>query len=397
MPPSLRLQIPAFIAIRVVLNTMLRMVYPFLSVFALGLGVDVHMISLAVSLRAIPGVLGPFLAFISDSRGRRSGMLLGLGLFVAGTALMAAWPSYPAFVLTLGLTLLGNFVFIPAMQAHLGDRVPYQRRGLALALTELGWSLSFIVGVPLVGLLVARAGWQAVFPVLCGLGALAMAGLAWLLPKDRPPAGDRSGPGHAWRGLKAVFSYAPALAGLAIGVSLSGANEMVNITFAVWMEDAFQVKLAALAAASAVIGLSELGGEALVSGIADRLGKPRAVGLGAVANCLAALTLPWIGHSLAGALVGLFIFYLTFEFTIVSSIPLMTEVLPAARATLMACFIASTSVGRALGAFAAPQIYSLAGAATPNQGLLAVTLGSVAFNAIALIALAALRKQAVGV
>ena len=50
--------------------------------------------------------------------------------------------------------------------------------------------------------------------------------------------------------------------------------------FGVWLEDSFDLQIAALGAASAVIGLSELGGEGLVAAFVDRLGKPRAIGLG---------------------------------------------------------------------------------------------------------------------
>ena len=57
---------------------------------------------------------------------------------------------------------LGNLTFIPAMQAYLGDRLPYERRGRILAYTEFGWSLAFIGGVPLMGL----AWWALDFPFM---------------------------------------------------------------------------------------------------------------------------------------------------------------------------------------------------------------------------------------
>lgn len=51
-------------------------------------------------------------------------------------------------------------------------------------------------------------------------------------------------------------------------------------------------------------------------------------------------------------------FYLTFEVGIVSSLPVMTELVPQARATMMALFIAALSIGRALGDLAGPWLYS---------------------------------------
>jgi DHA1 family inner membrane transport protein len=139
----------------------------------------------------------------------------------------------------------------------------------------------------------------------------------------------------------------------------SGANELVNLLFGVWLEDSFGLQIAALGAASAIIGISELSAEGLVAVFVDRIGKTRAVALGLMVNSIAALALPFIGKTETGALAGLFFFYLSFEFTLVSSIPLMTEIVPSARATLMAFNVAALSLGRALGALIGPRLYGL--------------------------------------
>ncbi|PJF23722.1 MAG: hypothetical protein CUN53_21450, partial [Phototrophicales bacterium] len=109
-------------------------------------------------------------------------------------------------------------------------------------------------------------------------------------------------------------------------------------------------KIAALAGASAVIGLSEFSGEGLVALTTDRLGKPRALLLGLTGNALASLLLPFIGRTELGALIGLFLFYITFEYVMVSHIPLMTEVMPEARATLLSFNLTGHSLGRMIGA-----------------------------------------------
>ena len=159
--------------------------------------------------------------------------------------------------------------------------------------------------------------------------------------------------------VKAIFSSPGTLIALSIGMTVSAANEVVNLMFGVWLEDSFKLQIAALAGASAVIGLSELGGEGFVALFVDKIGKVRATGLGIVTNCLAAVILPVIGRTQTGALVGLFLFYITFEFTIVSIIPLMTEVMPAARATTLSFAGAGHSIGRAAGALLAPVLYGL--------------------------------------
>jgi len=153
------------------------------------------------------------------------------------------------------------------------------------------------------------------------------------------------------------------------------------------MESSFGLKLTALGAASAVIGFAELGGETLTATITDRLGKPRAVAAGMLLNSMAALALPFLGNTLVGAFVGLFLFYLTFEFAVVSSIPLMTEVFPPARATLMASNMAAHSLGRALGALVTAPLFAMGQASPVIPDILPSALASVVFNLLGLLVL----------
>lgn len=380
----LRLQIPALIFVRLTFNTMMRMVYPFLSYFSAGLGVDLAAMAVSMTLRSVAGMFSPFLASVADSHGRKAGMLFGMLLFTIGVSLVVFWPVYPAFTLALVLTTFGNLVFIPSMQAYLGDRVPYQRRGLVIALTELSWSLGFIVGVPAVGFLIARNGWLAPFPLLALLGLLSLALLAWMLPRD--PARPASQTGFL-RNIGRVFSYPPALAGLVMVACYSTANEVVNFVFGVWVSDSFGLVLTALGVLTLGIGLAEMGGESLVGALTDRLGKQRSLVIGLSLNCLAALALPLAGGWLPGAVAALMLFFLSFEFTVVSGIPLMTEILPPARATLMAAHMAFISLGRALGDVLAPWLF--------NQhiipGIAANALAAVLFNLLAVLALSRIK------
>src|SRR4029453_12530754 len=100
------------------------------------LGVDLPALSLAVTARSMAGGLAPFLASPADSRGRKFGMLAGLLLFSLGTALVVIWADYPAFFLAMILATLGKYAFDPISLAYLGDHVPYDRRGLAMGITE---------------------------------------------------------------------------------------------------------------------------------------------------------------------------------------------------------------------------------------------------------------------
>lgn len=351
---KLKIQLAFFTVIRTVLNTAHRMAYPFLGVFARGLGVDLTTISLIVSSRSFVGIFVPFVSSVSDHRGRKFGMLVGLGLFTLAVGLVAIYPTLLTLSIALILALLGKYLFDPAMQAYLGDRVPYERRGLALSVTEMGWSFAFIGGIPLMGFLIARFGWSAPFPLLAILGLVLWISLWWMIPSEDPHHAPSAGP---WANFQTVLTNRSALAAISIALWASAANEMVNLIFGVWLEDRFALKIAALGAASAVIGISELSGEGLVALFTDRLGKQRALGLGLVASAVSSIALPFLGRTEVGALVGLFFFYITFEFVMVSHVPMMTEVLPGARATAMSFNLTGHSIGRGIGALLATFVY----------------------------------------
>ena len=381
---TLNFQVAVFVFVRVVISTTFRMVYPFLSIFAKGMGVDLRTFSYAITARSLMGLISPFLASVADSRGRKTGMLIGTITYTIAISLIVIWPTYTAFFIALSLAFIGYLIFIPSMQAYLGDRVPYEKRGRVLGITEFAWSLSAIIGIPLVGFIIAQAGWLAPFPLIVLLGALSFLLLAWMLPKDTAP---KEGEAGFLKNLGKVFSYPPALAALAMAGLYSAANETVTLVYGVWVEQAFALSIVSLAATALAIGISEFGGEVLVTMFTDKIGKRKAIVIGLIGNCLAALALPFFGRWMVGAMLSLFLFYLTFEFTLVSGIPLMTEILPPARATMMAAHMAVIALGRSVGDLLAPSLFTHSGI----PGIASNALVAIGFNLLAIIFLARIK------
>jgi predicted MFS family arabinose efflux permease len=81
------------------------------------------------------------------------------------------------------------------------------------------------------------------------------------------------------------------------------------------------------------------------------------VAYGLIASVISSVLMPVVGVTTGGAYLGLFLYFLAFEFTIVSLIPLMTGVLPKARGTVMAMTIASANLGRGFGSLVAAPIF----------------------------------------
>lgn len=255
---KIKLDIFLFTLLRTVVNTSYRMVYPFLPVFARELGVAPATLAMTFSVRSFLGILGPFLATVADTHDRKTGILLGVGLFTAGSGIVGIWPTFLSFIVGTSLVLLGNGVFIPSMNAYLGDRVSYGKRGRVLAITELSWSLAFIGGIPLVRVLIESYSWITPFFIFTGVGLVFFIIFLWLLPSQ---AIQRSEENTLCRNLSRVMRTWPALAGLLVGVLVTGSNETINLIFGVWIEGQFGLDFAALTAAAVVIGVSELGGE----------------------------------------------------------------------------------------------------------------------------------------
>jgi len=347
-PLPIRIQVIALTLCQTVMCTGHRMIYPFLPAIARGVGVDLRTMSLAVSARSSLGLFGPLLGSLADTWSRKSAMLVSFGLLSLGLTLVVVWPVFPALVLSM--------LLMAGLKAYLGDEIHYTRRGLAVAVTEFGWSWAFLFGMPLVGWLIARGGWVSPYRLLAVLAAAAFI-TVWAIIPNSAASAAASRP-SAWASLRALFASRSAVAVMGFAFVGAGANEMVNIVYGAWMESAFDLKVAALGLATAVIGVAELGGEVLVATITDRLGKRRAAALGISVNALVCLGLSTFGTSLPGALAGLFFLYMTFEFTVVSAISLMTEQVPQARATTMASYAASAAAGRALGALIGPVLFT---------------------------------------
>jgi predicted MFS family arabinose efflux permease len=139
------------------------------------------------------------------------------------------------------------------------------------------------------------------------------------------------------------------------------ANDGLFVVYGAWLERTFSMGILGLGAATSVIGAAELGGEVVSAVFGDRIGLKRAVFFGLSLSTAAYLTLPATEAAVPWALAGLFVIFLTYEFAIVSSISLATELVPGRRATMMAAFFAAAGIGRIIGALCGGFIWTIGG------------------------------------
>jgi predicted MFS family arabinose efflux permease len=262
----------------------------------------------------------------------------------------------PAAVLAFALYGFAKAIYDPSVHAYLGDTVPYAQRGRAVGLVELSWSSAWLIGVPVAGFLGERYGWQAPWAVLAGLGFLSLALTHLGLPLSRHPVQQTAGLSvlalllRQWRELLAQRRI---VALLLTSLLLTAAQEIPFIVYGAWLETSFGLSLTTLGLASITVGLAEATAEVGTTVLTDRLGKRRSVLAGLLGMITGLLLLPGLARlGLVGALAGLVLVMLTFEFAIVSLIPLATELAPQARASLLSLNLTAFSLGRMLGAVA---------------------------------------------
>jgi predicted MFS family arabinose efflux permease len=160
------------------------------------------------------------------------------------------------------------------------------------------------------------------------------------------------------------------------------AAEVIFVVFGAWLEGSFGLSLAALGGAALLIGLAELTGEGATLVLTDRIGKRRAVFIGLMISAVSFGLLAVAGNSLGAGLALLAFGLLGFEFTIVSSFPLASEVAPEGRTRYLSLTVVALGIGRAIGAAAGPSLFESFGLAGP----VALAVGADLVAAVLLVA-----------
>src|SRR5207245_955125 len=157
-----------------------------------------------------------------------------------------------------------------------------------------------------------------------------------------------------------------ALGVLGYSVCFAMANDTLFVVYGAWLERDFHLPLAQLGTATIAIGAAELVAEILTALLADRIGLARAAVGGVAVTVAAYLLLPAAAQGLPLALCALFVVFLAFEFTVVTAVGLITEVLPDARGTMMGMPSATSVIGRMPATLTVGSVWPWCGHAAPS-------------------------------
>ena len=355
-------------------DTSSQLFNPYLLIYAAGIGVGGMAMGRLVSLRNLSGLIAPVIGSLADRFGYRLLMRINLLLVAAGLILFASGSTGPALYLGMVLWGIGQGGFAPNAHAYLSSRLPYEKRSRYLGMLEYSWAIAGILGLSLIGLLIARFGWRLPLYLLAGGLILSSAGMG-MLPKvnvAHPTAGsaspsfDQQVPARPRYGRIRDFFYLGPHWPSAWGVVLVNffnffATFHLMITHGAYLELEYGLGAARLGAIALVLGLADWAGSFLVSVAGDRIGKRRSLIIGAAGMLLFFVLLPFLNQNFTLALVGLILPRFFFEFATVSNFPLMSEQYPAGRGKVLSLGVAGGLLGTTIAAVTGPAAYLKAG------------------------------------
>lgn len=345
--------------VRMVVNTAFRLLYPFVPELSREFGVSPEALTAAISARGFVGLLGPAIGAAADRLDRRTLMLIGLAGVSLALVAIATTDALAVVAFGSALMAMAKLAYDLGVLSHIGDQTTYETRGRLVGLSEMAWSGAALIGLPLIGLAFGRFGVRIPLFVLAGLIAISMLAIHRVVasrPSGRPNEGAATRP--AWRALLGLPSVLPMLI---CSLLIPFGNEILNAIYGRWLERSFGLSVESIGASAIVLGLAELAGEGCIALFSDRLGKRTLAISGALLGVIAYLALPVLSATgqVGLALVGVAGVYLGFEILVVGVIPIMTELAPGARGSMLSTAGAMQSVGRLFGSWVGLALFDI--------------------------------------
>ena len=371
----------AIVFARLIINITKRFPYPFVAAIGAGFNVSAASIQNVIALTNGSGLLSPLLGTISEHYGRKT-VMFGILAMMSGMSIIGAlFADYGIFVVVMFSFGIGKIIYDPTFQAYLGDVIHFKRRARVMGIAELSWALSLVIAAPLTGFLLDASSLQAVFVFLAAALAAGAAALWIFVESDARPGQDHQKIRliNPLAAIRIVSKHPPAVFALLFAICLTVAHEMFFINYGLWMEDSFDLVLAALGTVTIVIAIAEIIGEFIVIAIADRLGPKTTSMSGMLAAAISFSIIPSLSFSLPLAMFGIFVMFIGIETAIVASLPMFTEILPQSRSVMMSANMGAHSLGRVIGAALGGLVYASSGGSFVFVGFIAGGLGLLAF------------------
>lgn len=299
---------------------------------------------------------------LGDSLGRRRMLMTGLAIFTAASFVCGLATSLWMLVAARAVQGVGAALLMALSIAMVGDTVPKKETGKAMGLLGTTSAVGTALGPSLGGMLIAGAGWPAVFLVKIPLGLLALY-LVWRhLPTDRREATASAGAPVRPAGWLATLRDPSLATGLVMTLIVAAVMMSTLVVGPFYLSQA-------LGLATAFVGLAMSAGPVVsaLSGVpagrlVDRFGAQRTsfIGLaGMVAACLALAIVP-MAWGVAGYVVPLVVLTSHYAlFQAANNTAVMKDVGPDRRGLVSGMLSLARNLGLLTGASAMGAVFVL--------------------------------------
>lgn len=362
-------------AAKAVANTALRWVPFFLVTLEKAFDTTTAVLATILGLGEMAG-LSTLLVGKRLDRGHEQTVMVASLVSIAVSGLVALGGSVEFFAISWVFLMLGASHITVSGHAWISARAPYERRARFLGVFETSWAIGLLVGAPSMALLIGWFGWRGPFvavAITAAMGAVMIARMA-----HTPPIAER--PDNPVQPAR-LNTRAWVLIGASAAIAMTGLSVIVII--GTWLNDDLGVSTGGIGLVAMAFGVAELGASSASAAFADVIGKGRStrVALGLVLIGLAVMSMAETSLLVGG--LGLCLFFVGFEYGIVTSFSLVSEAMPAARGRTLATNSAIGTVARGSGAIAAGLLYDRFGidgtaALSAGAGMIAIILLTIA-------------------
>ncbi|MEI7619085.1 MAG: MFS transporter [Actinomycetota bacterium] len=340
--PAVRRAITPLTIAKIGANSAYRFAPPFLATISGNMHASLPAVGAALAVGELGGLGAPILGRIAIRASRRTSICSGLlVLSVAVTGCAASRNVYQLGV-CLALLTMAKIVFDVGVISWISDRVAYEQRGRVVGLTETAWAGSLFIGVVIMGLVTGVTSWRwgyavAAVAIICCSAFLRQRLPDEVAPVRVPRTADHVKPrlGKGWWVIVGM-------------IALTASAQSVYVTFGKWLKDNFGFNDTNIAMVIFGFGAIELVATSSMIRFSDLWGKQRSAISGAALIIPFGIALAVTQSHVYIALPILALYIGSFEFAIVSALPLASHLVPEHPSMGIGFVIAGGTLGRAL-------------------------------------------------
>ena len=376
---EIRRNITAVTVARLVANAAYRFAPLFLATIARGFDVSLSTLGFAIFVSELSGFASPLAGRIVDRLTHRTSMLLGLIGTALGCVIAALAPNLLVFGIGVAVLALTKQSFDLGLGAWIADHVKYEQRGRIVGLTETSWALGLLVGVSAMGVITALSSWRVAYWV--GIASLVF--YVFVIAK-RINAQPRATHEHVHGAPRRITGRAWLVVATMFCIMASAQN--LFVTFGAWLEDDFGFGAARISAVGFLVGGIELVASTSSARLTDTWGKENSIALGALLIVPSGILLALGGSNLIIGVIAVIIYFMGFEFSVVSLLPVATQLVPNNPGAGLGWVLGAGTVGRAVMARVATTSYT-------EYGIGAPALIGAAFGVLGALCILAFRRR----